>query len=60
MIFVVALVGNMIINKSFGYIAQQYGVQRYTAVLLVLLCCSAVLLLLSVQQLAKVKSTENP
>jgi MFS family permease len=44
MIFVVALVGNMIINKSFGYIAQQHGVERYTAMLLALLCCSVVFL----------------
>ena len=28
-IFVIALAGNMAINKTFGYIAQEYGVQQY-------------------------------
>ena len=36
-IFVIALAGNMAINKTFGYIAQEYGVQQYPKVMLVLL-----------------------
>jgi MFS family permease len=51
MIFVVALVGNMSINKSFGYIAQRHGVQQYPTMLLVLLSGSAVLLFLAIKQL---------
>jgi len=43
-IFVVALAGNMAINKSFGYIAQQHGVRQYPKVLLALAATSAVLL----------------
>lgn len=43
-IFVVALAGNMAINKTFGYVAQQYGVQQYPKAMLVLLTCGAVLL----------------
>ena len=34
-IFVVALLGNMAINKTFGHIAHDYGVQQYPKVLLV-------------------------
>jgi MFS family permease len=50
-IFFVALVGNIVINKSFGYIAQAQGIQHYATFMLALLCCSAVLLVLLVKQL---------
>jgi MFS family permease len=43
-IFVVALAGNMAINKTFGYIAHEYGVQQYPKAMLVLLAATAVLL----------------
>lgn len=43
-IFVVALAGNMAINKTFGFIAQRHGVQQYPKVLLALAAASAVLL----------------
>jgi FHS family glucose/mannose:H+ symporter-like MFS transporter len=43
-IFVVALAGNMAINKTFGYIAHEYGVQQYPKAMLVLLAAAAVLL----------------
>jgi MFS family permease len=43
-IFVVALSGNMAINKTFGYIAHEYGVQQYPKAMLVLLAAAAVLL----------------
>jgi MFS family permease len=43
-IFVIALTGNMLINKTFGHIAHKYGVQRYPTVLLVVLAAAAVLL----------------
>ena len=36
----------MVINKSFGYIAQIHGIQHYATLMLVLLACSAVLLAL--------------
>ena len=43
-IFVIALAGNMLINKTFGHIAHDYGVQQYPKVLLVALAAAAVLL----------------
>jgi len=43
-IFFIALAGNMAINKTFGYIAHEYGVQQYPKVLLVLLVSAAMLL----------------
>jgi MFS family permease len=46
LIFVVALIGNMRINKSFGYVADRHGIGQYPKVLLGLLAGSAVLLLL--------------
>jgi MFS family permease len=50
-IFVIALIGNMTINKTFGYIAQIHGIQQYAKVMLVLLSCSAVLLALVIRLL---------
>jgi MFS family permease len=43
-IFVVALAGNMAVNKTFGHIAHEYGVAQYPKMLLGLLVASAVLL----------------
>ena len=43
-IFVIALTGNMLINKTFGHIAHDYGVQQYPKVLLAALAVAAVLL----------------
>jgi hypothetical protein len=42
-IFVIALVGNMAINKTFGYVAEIHGIEQYAKVMLVLLACSAAL-----------------
>lgn len=50
-IFVLALTGNMVINKTFGYVAQAYGVEHYAKVMLGCLACSAVLLVLIFRQL---------
>jgi MFS family permease len=50
-IFVVALVGNMVINKTFGSIAQEHGIRQYAVMLLGLLACSAVLLCLVIWHL---------
>jgi Na+/melibiose symporter-like transporter len=44
-IFVTALIGNMTINKSFGYVAQQHGINMYPIAMLILLGTSALLLL---------------
>lgn len=44
LIFVIALTGNMLINKSFGHIAHEYGVQQYPKALLAVLTAAAVLL----------------
>jgi MFS family permease len=43
-IFVLALIGNMTINKSFGYIAHDYGIAQYPKMLIGLLIASAILL----------------
>ena len=43
-IFVIALAGNMLINKTFGQIAHAYGVQQYPKALLIVLAAAAVLL----------------
>jgi hypothetical protein len=43
-IFVLALVGNMTVNKSFGYIAHDYGISQYPKMLIGLLVGSAILL----------------
>ena len=50
-IFFIALIGNMTINKSFGFLAQIHGIQQYTKVMLGCLAASALLLLLVVRQL---------
>ena len=50
-IFVVALLGNMAINKTFGLIAQQHGIAQYPKMLLGLLACSAVLLIFVVKRI---------
>jgi MFS family permease len=43
-IFVLALIGNMAVNKSFGYIAHEYGISQYPTMLIGLLAGSAVFL----------------
>ena len=50
-IFFIALVGNMTINKSFGFLAQAHGIEQYTKVMLGCLAASALLLFLVVKQL---------
>jgi len=52
-IFFLALVGNMIINKSFGVLAQSHGIAQYTRVMLGCLVASAVLLFLVARELHK-------
>jgi len=49
-LFVLALIGNMAINKTFGYVAQIHGIEQYAQMMLVLLACSAGLLVLVVRQ----------
>ncbi len=55
-IFFVALVGNMAVNKTFGWLAQIYGIQLYTTAMLVCLGLSAVLLFLLHKQIRKTNS----
>jgi MFS family permease len=43
-IFVLALAGNMIVNKAFGHLAQEHGVSQYPTVMLGLVACSAALI----------------
>lgn len=45
-IFVIALAGNMTINKTFGYVAHAHGVEQYATMMLVCLACSVILLAL--------------
>jgi MFS transporter, FHS family, glucose/mannose:H+ symporter len=59
-IFVIALLGNMTINKSFGMLAQIHGIQQYTTVMLGCLVASTVLLFLVVKQLRKPHSVSIP
>lgn len=58
-IFFVALIGNMTINKSFGFLAQSHGIHQYTKVMLGCLLASAVLLFLVVKQL-QVRPGKSP
>jgi len=51
MIFFVALLGNMTINKTFGLVAYVHGIQQYTTVMLICLAASALLLFLMTKQL---------
>ncbi|HVT29616.1 MAG TPA: MFS transporter [Lacipirellulaceae bacterium] len=55
-VFVLALTGNMAINKTFGHVAHGYGVRQYPIMLLCLLVFSALLLLMVIKQFA----TRNP
>ena len=50
-IFFIALIGNMTINKSFGFLAQSHGIQQYTKVMLGCLAGSAILLFLVLKQI---------
>lgn len=61
MVFVVALLGNMSINKTLGYIAQhsRAGVSHYTNVMLVCLVFSTILLALVVKYFQKHKTKLN-
>lgn len=43
-IFVLALTGNMVINKTFGYVAHVHGIHQYAKVLLACLACSGALI----------------
>jgi FHS family glucose/mannose:H+ symporter-like MFS transporter len=43
-IFTAAVIGNMVINKSFGYVAQSHGIEQYAKVMLGCLACSVLLL----------------
>jgi FHS family glucose/mannose:H+ symporter-like MFS transporter len=52
-IFFIALLGNMTINKSFGFLAQIHGIQQYTKVMLGCLACSTILLFLVVRQFTR-------
>jgi MFS family permease len=58
-IFSFALIGNMAINKSFGYIAQSHGIQHYATMMLVLLAASAMLLCLMIGRLGPTNRIEK-
>lgn len=51
-IFVIALLGNMTINKTFGYVAQQRGIDEYPLAMLSLLTGFAILLTGAMWQLS--------
>ncbi len=48
--FTLALVGNMTINKTFGYVAHLHGIEQYAKVMLGLLAASGMLLALVIRQ----------
>jgi MFS family permease len=52
-IFFLALVGNMTINKTFGAVAQKFGIHQYTNAMLVCLGLFAFLLFLVIKRLKK-------
>ena len=52
-IFVLALTGNMAINKTFGYVAHIHGIEHYATTMLACLASSAVLLLLVIWQVRR-------
>jgi fucose permease len=56
-IFVMALVGNTIINKTFGFVAHHHGVRQYPVMLLGCLAASATLLILMIRQLKGANSS---
>ena len=58
-VFVIALTGNMIINKLMGRIAQEYGIAQYTKVMLGCLALFALLLSLVLKHLNKNNSKSN-
>ncbi len=58
LIFFLALIGNMTINKAFGMLATIHGVQQYGRVMLGCLAASALLLALVLRQL-KLSSQKN-
>jgi MFS transporter, FHS family, glucose/mannose:H+ symporter len=55
-IFFVALTGNMAINKTFGWLAQQHGIRLYTHTMLVCLGLSVLLLFLLLRHIRKLNS----
>jgi MFS family permease len=59
-IFVLALTGNMLINKMFGYVAQLHGIHQYATVMLLCLASSTMFLALVVRQLHKQDSQQTP
>lgn len=52
-VFIIALLGNMGLNKTLGFIAQSYGVAQYTNVVLGCVGCAIVLLFLLLNQINK-------
>jgi MFS family permease len=48
-ILVLALLGNMAINKTLGYVAQRFGVQHYASMMYACLAVSAILLFVVVR-----------
>jgi MFS family permease len=63
-IFVLALTGNMAINKTFGYVAHIHGIEHYATTMLACLAASAVLLALVIWQVRRtnevVRTTTPP
>ena len=51
--FVFALIGNMLINKSMGGIAQNYGIEQFSKVLLASLLAITILLTLIIRRMNK-------
>ena len=54
--FIFALIGNMLINKSMGRIAQNHGIEQFSMVLLASLLAIVILLTLVIWQMSRVKT----
>lgn len=52
-VFVIALLGNMTMNKTMGYIAQQHGIEQFTKVLVASLVAVTILLIFVIQRINK-------
>ena len=57
--FVFALIGNMLINKSMGRIAQHYGIEQFGKVLLAGIAAITILLVIALRQLRKSTPVEQ-
>jgi hypothetical protein len=54
--FVLALIGNMIINKTMGYAAHEYGIKVFSVLILTALAFLSLLLVAATRRAAKTQT----